>query len=101
MPMSQQLKATLETAVDRCDCFVAWLNKDYFESEYCKAELLHAKRLGKLILPFGNFSDVQEFLTGELEFLRRHFITNHESMSFFEVRHIDETLFEFEKIAVC
>lgn len=101
MPMAADLQAALKTSIENCDCFVAWLNEDYFHSEYCKAELLYAKHLGKIILPFGIFHDIKGHLVGELEFLCRLFIGNPESMSFFEVlRRIDETLFEFEEMAL-
>jgi len=101
MPMGAHLKPALKTSIKNCDCLVAWLNEDYFQSEYCKAELLHAKHLGKIILPFGVFSEIKGHFTGELEFLNHLFIGNPKSMSFFEVlRRIDGTLFEFEKMAL-
>ena len=101
MPMAAHLEAALKKSIEDCDCFVAWLSEDYFQSEYCKAELLYAKHLGKIILPFGVFSEIKGHLTGELEFLNHLFIDNPESKSFFEVlRRIDETLFEFEKMAI-
>ena len=101
MPMAASLQAALKTSIENCDCFIAWLNKDYFMSEYCNAELLYAKQLGKIILPFGVFGEIKEYLTGKLEFLCHLFISNPESMSFFEVlRRIDETLFDFEKMAL-
>ena len=101
MPMGAHLQAALKKSIENCDCLVAWLNEDYLQSEYCKAELLYAKHLGKIILPFGVFSKIKGHLTGELEFLCHLFIGNPESMSFFEVlRRIDETLFEFEKMAL-
>ena len=99
MPMAAPLQAALKTSIENCDCFIAWLNADYFQSDYCKAELLYAKRLGKIILPFGVFSEIKGYLTEDLTFLQHLFISNPESTSFFEVlRRIDETLFNFEKM---
>ena len=66
-----------------------------------KQSVVYAKQLGKIIIPFGVYNEIEKNLTGELEFLHHHYIINPESTSFFEVlRHIDETLFEFEKIAI-
>ena len=41
MPMGTDLQAALKTNIEDCDCFIAWLNPDYFQSDYCKAELLY------------------------------------------------------------
>ena len=102
MPMAASLQAALKTSIESCDCFIAWLNTEYFQSDYCKAELLYARKLGKIILPFGVFSEIKGNLTGELRFLLHLHIYNPESTSFFEVlRRIDETLFEFERMAIC
>ena len=101
MPLAANVPATLKTTIEKCDCFIAWLSTDYLQSDYCKAELIYAKQLGKIIIPFGVYNEIEKNLTGELEFLRHHYISNPESTSFFEVlRRIDETLFEFEKIAI-
>ena len=101
MPMAANLQAALKKSIDDCDCFVAWLNTEYFQSEYCKAELVYAMKQCKIILPFGIYSDIKDKMTGELEFLHHLFISNPESMSFFEIlRRIDETLFAFEKMAI-
>ena len=101
MPMGANLQAALKTSIDNCDCLIAWLNAEYFTSEYCKAELLCAKRCGKIIIPFGVYSEIQELLVGDLEFLQHLFIVNPESMSFFEMlRRIDDTLFHFEKMTI-
>ena len=101
MPMAANLQAALKSSIDNCDCFIAWLNTDYFMSDYCKAELLYAKKQGKIILPFGDYSMIKGHMTGELEFLHHLFISNPELMSFFEVlRRIDKTLFDFEKMAI-
>lgn len=101
MPMGANLQAALKTSIENCDCLIAWLSAEYFDSEYCKAELLYAKRLGKIIIPFGVKSEIKDKLVRDLEFLQHLFIANPESMSFFEMlRHIDETLFHFEKMAI-
>ena len=101
MPMAANLQAALKTSIDNCDCLIAWLNKEYLQSEYCKAELLYAKQMGKIILPFGDIDELREHLTGDLEFLCHFFISNPASSSFFEVlRRIDETLFHFETMAI-
>ena len=99
MPMAASLQAALKTSIEDCDCFIAWLNGEYFQSDYCKAELLYARKLGKIILPFGDYSQIKEYLTEDLAFLRCLYISNPEATSFFEVlRRIDETLFNFEKM---
>ena len=103
MPMGAYLQPALKTSIDNCDCFVAWLNKEYFTSEYCTAELLYAKSRGKIILPFGVFSEIKTRLREDenLKFLEGLLISNPNEMSFFEVlRRIDETLFNFEKMAL-
>lgn len=101
MPMGATLQAALKTSIEHCDCLIAWLNTEYFESQYCKAELLYAKRLGKIIIPFGVYGEIKDQLVGDLEFLQYQFVVNPESMSFFEMlRRIDETLFHFEKMAI-
>lgn len=98
MPMGG-LVGALKVAVEKCDCFVAWLNQEYFESDYCKAELLHARRNGKIIIPFGVYGKIKEHLTGEFEFLTDLYIYNTTISSFFEVlRRIDESLFNFESL---
>lgn len=100
MPMGS-LVGALKVAVEKCDCFVAWLNQEYFESEYCKAELLHARRNGKIILPFGVHREIREHLTGEFEFLAHLNIYDTTTTSFFVVlRRIDESLFNFESLTI-
>lgn len=101
MPTGAYLQPALKTSIEKCDCFVALLNEEYIsQSEYCKAELLYAKQLGKIILPFGIFSEIKTYLNGELKFLNDLLISNPNEMSFFEIlRRIDQTLFEFEKMA--
>ena len=97
MPVGNSIPGALKVAVEKCDCFIAWLNQEYFESDYCKAELLHAKNNGKIILPFGIFSDIRHHFTGEFEFLTHLHIYDTTTSSFFEVlRRIDESLFNFE-----
>lgn len=80
-----------------CDCLVAWLNKEYLETDYCKVELLYAKHLGKIILPFGVYEEIKEHLTWDFEFLAHLHIYDTTTSSFFEVlRRIDDSLFNFE-----
>lgn len=101
MPMGTSLPAALKTNIEKCDCFIAWLNPDYFQSDYCRAELLYARQLGKIIIAFGVHNEIEGKITEEFEFLHHLYISNPESASFFEVlRRIDETLFAFEKIAI-
>ena len=103
MPMAAQLQSALKISVEDCDCFIAWLNDEYLNSDYCKAELLYAKKLGKIIIPFGVFGEICTKLreTEELKFLEDLLISNPNEMSFFEIlRRIDETLFDFEKMAL-
>ena len=71
----------------------AWLNKEYLESEYCKAELQHDRDIGKINLPFGVYEEIKGFLTGEFEFLKQINIYGTATTSFFEVlRRVDERL---------
>ena len=103
MPMGAHLTLALKTSIEDCDCFIAWLNEEYFNSDYCKAELLYAKQIGKIVLPFGVYGEIKERINEveELKFLKGLFISNPNEMSFFEVlRRIDETLFDFEKMAI-
>lgn len=101
MPMAATLQGALEVAVEKCDCLVAWLNKEYLESDYCKAELLYARDLGKIILPFGVYSEIKEHLTGNFEFLAHLHIYDNTTSSFFEVlRRIDDSLFNFELLTL-
>lgn len=98
MPVGS-LEGGLKVAVEKCDCFVAWLSQEYFESNYCKAELLHAQKNEKIILPFGVHREIKEHLTGEFEFLTHLNIYDTTTSSFFEVlRRIDESLFNFESL---
>lgn len=93
------LEGGLKVAVEKYDCFVAWLNQEYFESDYCKGELLHAHKNGKIILPFGVHREIKEHLTGEFEFLTHLNIYDTTTSSFFEVlRRIDQSLFNFESL---
>lgn len=101
MPMAANLPAALKTSIESSDCLLAWLNEEYMKSEYCRAELLYAKKLGKIILPFGVFSEIREHMTGEFEFLQHLHVYNPSEASFFEVlRRIDDTLFNFETLAI-
>ena len=100
IPVGANLQAALKTSIERCDCFIAWLNDEYWQSDYCKAELLYAKKLGKIILPFGEFKKIKEHLTGEFQFLCDVLIFDPTTSSFFEIlRRIDSALFNFEKMA--
>lgn len=99
MPVGASMVGALKTSIDNCDCLIAWLTEDYLQSDYCKAELIYARKSGKIIIPFGVFSSVQQYFTGELEFLRQQVIFDPKMLSFFEVlRRIDETLFNFEQL---
>jgi hypothetical protein len=99
MPMGATLQAALKTSVDQCDCLVAWLTKEYMESDYCKAELLYAKEIGRIIIPFGSMDEIRPFLIDDFAFLLHTFIYDPTSSSFFEVlRRIDDALFNFEKL---
>ena len=101
MPMGSNIQAALKASIDECDCFIAWLNDEYMQSDYCKAELLYAKQLGKIILPFGAYSSVSHHFTGELEFLRGQHVYDPAKSSFFEIlRRIDDALFNFELLAI-
>lgn len=101
MPMAASLQGALKVAVEKCDCLVAWLNKEYLESDYCKAELLYARDLGKIILPFGVYREIKEHLTGDFEFLAHIHIYDTTTASFFEVlRRIDDSLFNFELLTI-
>ena len=52
MPMGATLEGALKTSVENCDCLIAWLNKEYMNSDWCKAELLYAKQLGKIVIRY-------------------------------------------------
>lgn len=99
MPLGASLQGALKSSIDDSDCLIAWLNEEYLQSEYCTAELLYARKQGKIILPFGIYNDIKEHFTGEMEFLKQQVVFDPKSSSFFEVLHrIDETLFNFEKL---
>lgn len=95
------LLPTLQIAVDRCDCIIAWLNREYMESDYCRAELLYAKERGKIILLFGDYDEIREHAQGEMSFLAERLVFNPVKASFFEIlRRLDEALFNFETLPV-
>ena len=97
------LLPSLQIAVDHCDCFVAWLNKEYMESDYCRAELLYAKKQGKILLLFGDFDEIKEYvrIQEEMSFLAERLIFNPAAASFFEIlRRVDEVLFNFETLPI-
>lgn len=101
MPVAARLEGALKVSIEKCDCLIAWLNKEYFESDYCKAELLYANKLRKIILPFGVYSEIKEYLTGDLKFLAQLHIYDTSTSSFFEVlRRIDDALFNFESLTI-
>ena len=100
MPIGSHLQAALKTSIEGCDCLIAWLNDEYMQSDYCKAELLYAKQQGKIIIPFGVHSEIKQYLVGDFQFLQTLLIFNPTKSSFFEVlRRIDDALFDFEKLA--
>ena len=76
MPMGASLEGALKTSVENCDCLIAWLNEEYMSSDWCRAELLYAKQLGKIVIPFGIYADLQEHMSGDFEFLRSLLIYN-------------------------
>ena len=101
MPMGSNLQAALKASIDECDCLIAWLNDEYMQSDYCKAELLYAKKVGKIILPFGTYSSVSRHFIGEFEFLHGQHVYDPNKSSFFEIlRRIDDALFDFELLAI-
>lgn len=98
MTMGVTLSAVLITAINKCDCFIAWLNPEYFESEFCTEELLYARKKGKIILPFGVYGNIKKYMTGNFQFLRDIVVHDPESISFFEIlTRIDDTLYGFEE----
>ena len=99
--MAASLQGALKVAIEKCDCFIVWLNEEYFESNYCQAELLYARKLGKIILPFGVYSKIKDLLKGDFEFLVDLHLYDPSTSSFFEVlRRIDEALFNFEMLTI-
>lgn len=96
------LKATLRIAIDRCNCFIAWLNREYMESNYCRDELLYAKEQGKILLLFGDYNgEIKEYVQGKMSFLAERHIFNPVASSFFEIlRRVDEVLFNFETLPI-
>ena len=101
MPIAASLQGALKVAIEKYDCFIVWLNEEYFKSDYCQAELLYARKLGKIILPFGFYSEIKDLLKGDFEFLVDLHIYDPSTSSFFEVlRRIDEALFNFEMLTI-
>ena len=99
MPMGANLQLALKTSIERCDCLIAWVNPEYMESEYCKAELLYAKKLGKIIMPFGSHCDMSRYFTEEFDFLNHTLLFDPTATSFFEIlRRMDGALFNFEDL---
>ena len=101
MPLGANLLLALKTSIDECDCLIAWLTEDYLTSQYCMAELVYAKKAGKIILPFGSYAGIKDHFKGDLEFLQQHVVYDPNESSFFEVlRRIDDSLFSFEKLPI-
>ena len=101
MPMAARLQGALKVAIEKCDCFIVWLNEEFFKSDYCQAELLYARKLGKIILPFGVYSKIKDLFKGDFEFLVDLHIYDPSTSSFFEVlRRIDQALFNFEVLTI-
>ena len=101
MPMAANLQGALTVAIEKCDCFLVWLNREYFQDNYCKAELLYANQLGKVILAFGDYEEIKDLLRGAFEFLANRPIYDASKSSFLEVlRRIDEAFFEFENLPI-
>lgn len=103
IPPGAPLLPTLKNAVDRCNCFIAWLNREYMTSNYCRAELLYAEEQGKILLLFGDYGEISEYAEGEKEmsFLAERLIFNPAAASFFEIlRRMDEALFNFETLSI-
>ena len=100
MPIGAQLQPALKVAIDQRDCFVAWLNKEYMKSDYCRAELLYAKEKGKIIIVFGEHENVKNYFTEKFEFLKGlHVFDPTKSPSFYEVIfRLDNALFGFEDL---
>ena len=42
MPIGSHVQGALKTSIEGCDCLIAWLNDEYMQSDYCRAELLYA-----------------------------------------------------------
>ena len=72
------------------------------ESDYCRAELLYAKKQGKILLLFGDYNgEIKEYVQGEMSFLAERLIFNPAATSFFEIlRRMDEVLFNFETLPI-
>ncbi len=99
MPLGASLQGALKASIEKTDCLIAWLNSEYLESQYCKAELIYARQQAKIILLFGVYSEIQPYLTGDLEFIKQMVVYDPTGFSFFEVlRRIDQTLFDFENL---
>lgn len=99
MPLGASLQGALKTSIDATDCLIAWLNVEYLESEYCKAELVYARKQAKIILLFGVYDEIKGYFIGDMEFVKQLVVYNPTESSFFEVlRRIDQTLFDFENL---
>ena len=101
MPVGAQLQPALKVAIDKCDCFIAWLNDEYMKSDYCRAELLYAKSKGKIIIAFGEHEEMKKHFKDEFEILKElHVFDPAKSPSFYEVLfRFDDTLFNFENLS--
>ena len=83
----------MKNGIDQCDSFLAWMNEEFFGSDYCKGELKYALQKDKIIFTFGNHHKVSEFFTGEFDQLRDRNIVDPSEKSLFEILHlIDDAL---------
>ena len=90
-----------KAAIDQSDCFLPWIDERYMKDIDCRGELLYAHKSNKIILPFGDRDKVRKYFTGEFEFMNSIYMFNPDRHSFFEVlEHIDETLYNFEKLVL-
>lgn len=101
MPFGANVQGALKSSIDDSDCLIAWLNDDYFQSDYCRAELLYAQKQSKIILLFGVYDDIKDYLIDDMEFIKKLAVFDHTKVSFFEIlRRLDDTLFNFEKLSL-
>ena len=93
--------AGMKAAIDKCDCFLPWVDEKYMSDQNCRAELLYAHKSKRIILPFGDSQTVEKFFKDKFAFMKSIHIYNPMNASFFEVlQHIDETLFNFEDLVL-
>ncbi len=93
--------AKVKTSIERCDCFLPWIDEQYMTDGNRRSELLYAYKAKKIILPFGDRSVIEKYFTDEFSFMKFLHIYNPMNDSFFEVlQKIDETLFNFETLVL-